>query len=135
VHKAAMTTVLVIDDETINAEALAYLLAGEGMNVLTATDGKAGLRLIAQCRPDVIVTDFMMPIMTGLELAQTLRSDPDTDDAAIPLLLLTAAQADIGRRYPDMFDVVLEKPCQPKDFVAAAQRLVQGRGRAAADGS
>lgn len=120
-----MATVVVIDDETMNADALAFMLAAEGLEVLTAADGEAGLRLIAEVRPDVVVTDFMMPIMTGLELAQALRADAAHANAAIPLILLTAAQAEIGRSHPELFDVVFEKPCPPNEIVAAVLRLSQ----------
>lgn len=120
-----MATVVVIDDETMNADALAFMLAAEGLAVRTAADGAAGLSLIGEVRPDVVITDFMMPVMTGLELARALRADPAL--AHIPLILLTAAQAEIGRRHPDLFDVVFEKPCWPKDIVAAVQRLIERR--------
>ncbi|TXI90257.1 Response regulator [Cupriavidus sp. H19C3] len=118
-----MATVVVIDDETMNADALAFMLAAEGLTVRTAADGAAGLSLIGEVMPDVVITDFMMPVMTGLELARALRADPAL--AHIPLILLTAAQAEIGRRHPDLFDVVFEKPCWPKEIVAAVRRLIE----------
>lgn len=124
-----MATVVVIDDETMNADALAFMLAAEGLEVRTAADGEAGLRLIAEIRPDVIVTDFMMPIMTGLELAQALRADSAHADAGIPLILLTAAQAEIGRRHPELFDIVFEKPCSPEEIVASVLRLAHQKSK------
>ncbi len=64
-----------------------------------------------------------MPVMTGLELARRLRADGDT--AHIPLILLSAAQAEIGRQHPHLFDVVFEKPCSPWDVLAAVKRVVE----------
>ncbi|CAG2160984.1 response regulator [Cupriavidus numazuensis] len=118
-----MATVVVVDDETMNADALAFMLSAVGLTVRTAADGEAGLRLIAESHPDLVITDFMMPVMTGLELAQKLQSEVDT--AAIPVILLTAAQADIGRRHPHLFDAVFEKPCLPSEILAAVSRLLE----------
>ncbi|MGO4762491.1 response regulator [Cupriavidus sp. 2KB_3] len=117
-----MATVVVIDDETMNADALAFMLAAEGLEVKTAADGEAGLRLIAEVKPDVIITDFMMPVMTGLELAKAVRANPA--QAHIPVILLTAAQSEIGRRHPELFDAVFEKPCLPREIISAVLRLL-----------
>ncbi|WP_354677863.1 response regulator [Cupriavidus plantarum] len=114
-----MLSVVLVDDELVSAQALAILLAGAGLKVRIAEDGETGLRLISESRPDVVVTDFMMPTMTGLELARALRGGPDENTSRIPLILLSAAQADIGRQHPDMFDVILEKPCHPDQVLAA----------------
>ncbi|WP_130392888.1 response regulator [Cupriavidus agavae] len=121
-----MATVVVIDDETMNADALAFLLAAEGLDVHTAADGAAGLLLIAKVKPAVVITDFMMPIMTGLELAKAMRSN--TAFQHIPLILLTAAQADVGRQHPEYFDEVFEKPCLPAEIIHAVLRLARVRG-------
>ena len=122
-----MATVVVIDDETMNADALAFMLEAEGLEVRTAADGEEGIRLVAGLVPDVVITDFMMPVMTGLEVAQALRADQAV--AHIPIILLTAAQAEIGRQHPHLFDVVLEKPCLPVDVIDIVMRLARdGRG-------
>lgn len=120
-----MATVVVIDDETMNADALAFMLSAEGLTVKTAADGEAGYRLIVETRPDLIITDFMMPVMTGLELAQKLRACADT--AHIPVVLLTAAQAEIGRQHPHLFDAVFEKPCLPAAILTTVMHLLANR--------
>ncbi|WP_354678138.1 response regulator [Cupriavidus plantarum] len=117
-----MATVVVIDDETMNADALAFLLSAEGYSVRTAADGEAGLRLVMETTPDLVITDFMMPVMTGLELAQQLKANRDT--AHIPLILFTAAQADVGRRHPQFFDAVFQKPCPPPEILGAVSRIL-----------
>ena len=60
----------------------------EGYDVLTATDGEEGLRLIEQSTPDLVVLDVMMPGVDGLEACRRIKSDPRT--RAIPVLLFTA---------------------------------------------
>ncbi|WP_423194750.1 response regulator [Cupriavidus sp. H18C2] len=117
-----MAAVVVIDDEEMNADALAFMLAAEGMSVRTATNGEAGLQLIAEERPDLVITDFMMPVMTGLEFAEKLRANAATAD--IPVILLSAAQANIGRQHPHLFNVVFEKPCHPPRIIEAISQLL-----------
>ena len=129
-----MATVVVIDDETMNADALAFMLSAEGVRVVTAADGAEGLRVIATESPDVVVTDFMMPVMTGFELARALRTEPQyAAYANLPLILLTAAQAQIGRSHPDLFDAVLEKPCPPTEVIATVLAWVGKRSRQGAE--
>lgn len=117
-----MATVVVVDDETINADALAVMLALEGIRAITAADGAEGLRIIAAEKPDAVITDFMMPIMSGLEMAKAMRADSLL--AKIPLVLLTAAQAEIGYRHPDLFDAVFKKPCAPGHVIARLLELM-----------
>ncbi|MWL91546.1 response regulator [Cupriavidus sp. SW-Y-13] len=120
-----MATVVVIDDETMNADALAFVLAAEGLEAHIAADGAAGLRVIYEVKPDVVITDFMMPVMTGFELARVLRANIET--ASLPLILLTAAQANLGREHPELFDAVFEKPCMPPEVIAAVHRLIDSK--------
>jgi CheY-like chemotaxis protein len=83
-----MTTLVVVDDETLITEFLTFLFQNEGFTVHTASNGKEGLDVIARTRPDLVVTDLMMPIMSGVDLAGRLRQ---TDDLRhIPVILCSA---------------------------------------------
>ncbi|CAG9185624.1 response regulator [Cupriavidus pampae] len=117
-----MATVVVVDDESINADALAVMLSMEGIRAITAADGAEGLRIIAAEVPDAVITDFMMPVMSGFEMAVAMRADSLL--SKIPLVLLTAAQAEIGHCHPDLFDAVFEKPCVPARIIARLFELM-----------
>lgn len=117
-----MATIVVVDDEALNTDALTFLLVAEGMTVRTASDGAEALSLITECLPDLVITDFMMPIMTGLDLAQVLKAHIITSH--IPIILLTAAQTDIGRQHENLFDMVFQKPCPPPDILRAIFKLI-----------
>jgi len=117
-----VATVVVVDDETMNADALAMMLVMEGFRAITAADGAEGLRVIAAEVPDIVITDFMMPIMSGLEMAKAMRADALL--SKIPLVLLTAAQAEIGYRHPHLFDAVFKKPCVPAHVIARLFELL-----------
>ncbi|MHC5029111.1 MAG: response regulator, partial [Planctomycetota bacterium] len=80
--------ILVVDDEAHIVQVLSFKLGNAGYEVLTAVDGEEGLDLALSERPDLIITDFQMPYMTGLELCNALASNPETK--SIPVLMLTA---------------------------------------------
>lgn len=103
-----MTTILVVDDEYLIADILSFALEDEGFMVVTASNGEKGLEVLDRERPDLIITDFMMPVMDGLEFAAAVRVLPSCKD--LPIILMSGAQAHIGMQRSDLFDAVLPKP-------------------------
>ena len=83
-----MATVLVADDNRANREALAVLLESAGHRVLRAADGREALSRAREARPDLVISDVLMPLMDGYELARRLRAEPAT--AAVALMFYTA---------------------------------------------
>jgi len=81
-------TLLVVDDEVGVTEALQDLLSDEGFAVLTARNGKDGLKRIGEKRPDLILLDYMMPVMDGRQLLLALQADATHQD--IPVILMSA---------------------------------------------
>lgn len=81
-------TILIADDEPYITYMLASRLAESGLEVLTAANGEEALALAVERLPRVIVSDFQMPRMSGLDLARRLKERPDT--AGIPIVMLTA---------------------------------------------
>ena len=69
---------------------VAFRLARLGLHVSVEADGQAGLAAVRELRPDLVVLDWMMPRMNGLEVCPPLRTDPDPSLARTPVLLLTA---------------------------------------------
>ena len=84
-----MSTLLVVDDDQTILETLQALLELEGYRVLTAADGEQGLRVAREQRPDLIVSDMMMPRMDGLEMIARLRGM--TGSRAVPIVLISSA--------------------------------------------
>jgi len=81
--------VLVVDDLSTVRKVVARILANIGVsNILQAKDGQEAFELVQRDRPDVIITDWEMPRLTGIELVKKLRGIPET--AAIPVLLITS---------------------------------------------
>jgi threonine synthase len=83
--------VVVIEDKPDAARLISRILQSRGSyQVECATDGAAGLELVRQVQPDVIITDLMMPGMDGFEVIDTLKADPDLN--RIPIIVLTAKE-------------------------------------------
>lgn len=115
---SSIRPILVVDDEIPIIELLRDLLEDEGFVVLTATNGTAALKLVQQHVVGMIITDQMMPQLTGTELAEQLRNDPQT--AAIPLLLLSAA---LPEKTSDHFVAFVQKPFNIDDILLQVRRV------------
>lgn len=81
--------VLYVEDEPIIRKIISILLERAGVQVRTAGDGREGVKVALEWRPDLILMDLMMPVMNGFEATQTLRADPRTQQT--PILAYSAA--------------------------------------------
>lgn len=82
-------TVVYVEDEPAVQRLVEFWLEDAGFRVLLAADGAAGLALVRSERPDLVVTDALMPVMTGDELVEVLQADPRLQ--SIPIIMATAA--------------------------------------------
>src|SRR3712207_4608113 len=87
--------VLVVEDDPDVADLVVLALERAGFELWTETDGTAGLAHALQQRPDVVILDWVMPGMTGVEVCRALRADPRTERTAILLLTSRTQEADI----------------------------------------
>ena len=117
-------TVLIVEDDPVILRLLEVNFELEGMEVLLAGDGADGLELAKERRPDLVVTDIMMPKLSGIELVESLRADPMT--AGIPIILLSAkAQtADLKAGMDAGADDYVTKPFEPLDLLDRANSLL-----------
>jgi CheY-like chemotaxis protein len=122
-----MTTILVVDDEFLITDILVDVLEEDGFRVLTASNGRKALEILDKETPALVVTDFMMPLMNGLELAQAIKANPGW--AQIPVILLSGAQGAIARGYPDLFVAVYDKPFRIEAVVAMVREIIGNPSR------
>ncbi len=115
-----MTHVLVVDDDPVVADLVAFRLGRMGLEVSVESDGEAGLAAARQLRPDLVVLDWMMPRMNGLEVCRALREDPDAGLAATPVLLLTAKaqEPDLERGFAAGATDFVAKPFSTGELVS-----------------
>lgn len=87
--------VLVVEDEPAQREVLAYNLEAEGFRVTRAENGEEGMLIVAEDPPDVVVLDWMMPQLSGIEVCRRIKMSPDT--RAIPIIMLSAKSEEIDK--------------------------------------
>ncbi len=88
-------TVLIVEDEPAQVEVLAYNLKAEGFHLITADNGEDALSLVYEYMPDLIVLDWMMPHISGIEVCRRLKTRPET--RSIPIIMLSARSEEIDR--------------------------------------
>lgn len=92
---AGEPTVLVVEDEPAQREVLAYNIRAEGFQVLTAEAGDEALVVVRETPPDVIILDWMLPHVSGIEVCRQLKSVGDT--ARIPIIMLSARSEEVDK--------------------------------------
>jgi CheY-like chemotaxis protein len=113
--------VLIVDDEFGIVEALSDVLGEEGYAVSTARNGKDALKRVSETKPNLIICDYMMPVMDGLQFIEELRKT----DATTPIVLMTAVKRDqlpAGLRV----EQVLQKPFGVDVLLDVVKKLVKG---------
>ena len=126
-------TVLIVEDEPSQREVLAYNLKAEGFEVITADNGDDALLLVEEQEPDLILLDWMMPNLSGIEVCRRLKSRRET--RSIPILMLSARSEDVDkvRGLETGADDYLVKPYSVVELIARVRSHLR-RIRAAAIG-
>jgi len=119
--------VLVVDDEIHIVHVVAIKLRNNGFEVIAADNGAEGLKLALAEKPDIIVTDYQMPVMTGIELVEQLRRNEDTKDT--PVIMLTARSFAIPQQQQDDLRIsgCLSKPFSPKELLGNIEDILYQR--------
>jgi DNA-binding response OmpR family regulator len=107
------TTILVVEDEAHIRRVLEYNLKLDGFEVCLAEDGAAGLKLARENKPDIILLDWLMPVMNGLQVLAELKTDSSTEH--IPVFMLTAKGMlnDVTQAIEMGADDYITKPFNP----------------------
>ena len=114
--------ILVVDDEVQIVRVLRGYLERAGFAVLTANDGREGLRLARQERPDLVILDLMLPGMDGLDVCRALRKDSE-----LPIIMLTARVEETDRLIGLELgaDDYVTKPFSPREVVARVRAVLR----------
>jgi DNA-binding response OmpR family regulator len=109
-------TILVGDDDEIIVDLVRFRLERDGYRVITVGDGEEALKAAREHRPDLCVLDVMMPKLSGVEVLQELRRDPDL--ARLPVILLTARgqDVDLDRGFDAGANDYVTKPFSPSEL-------------------
>lgn len=123
-----MSTILLADDRDETREAYAALLRASGYTALCASNGHEACMLARDLRPDLIVMDLEMPVLSGWDAARILKSDPSTADIPIVALSAVASPEEAHPGHSECgFDDVWTKPFPPDRLMEEAERRVRAR--------
>ena len=121
----AAKTVIYVEDEPAVQRLVAFWLEDAGFRVLLAGDGAQGMELIRSTKPDLVVTDALMPVLTGDELVEQLQEDPELRH--IPIIMATAAASPL--RVRKMMNLgcksVVAKPMEEESFLEAVYAALE----------
>jgi len=117
-----MQRIVVIEDEDAIANAVAVRLRGEGYEVRVASDGRAGIELVEQATPDLVILDVMLPGIDGLEVCRRIQREKP-----VPVLMLTAldTETDLLVGLGVGADDYMTKPFSPREMVARVKALLR----------
>ena len=125
--------IYIVEDEPAQVEMLSYNLGKEDFQVVVAETGEEALLLVAEAAPDLVILDWMLPDVSGIEVCRQLRSRPES--RRIPIIMLTARgeEADRVRGLETGADDYVVKPYSPAEIVARVRALLRRTRPALAD--
>lgn len=118
-------TILVVDDETAIREMLGFVLTQEGYNYQAAADAEQAWQRLNESHPDLILLDWMLPGISGVDLARRLKREPNT--RSLPLIMLTARddEEDKVRGLNVGADDYITKPFSPTELIARVKAVLR----------
>ncbi|MDH4118114.1 MAG: response regulator [Acidimicrobiia bacterium] len=120
----ADTTILIAEDDPDIRDLVVFRLERAGWQVLEAGDGEQALEIIRSKKPDLVIVDWMMPVMSGIELISELREDPETGSLPILMLSARAQETDIVHGFTSGANDYLTKPFSPQELFLRVQALL-----------
>ncbi len=121
-------TVLVVEDDPTILQLLEVNFEMEGFIVVRAEDGEQGLAAARETKPDVVVSDVMMPKMSGLELVKALKASPETRSIPVILLSAKAQGTDVRGGLEAGADDYVTKPFEPLDLIDRVNAVLLRNG-------
>ncbi|XOV81620.1 MAG: phosphate regulon transcriptional regulator PhoB [bacterium] len=121
-------SIMVVEDEPEIRELLSFTITRAGHDVVTAESAEQALQLLDRGLPELLVIDWMLPGMSGVDLAKRLRLDELT--ASLPIIMLTARgeEADKLKSFDSGVDDYVTKPFSPKELMARVKALLRRTG-------
>jgi CheY-like chemotaxis protein len=120
-----MPTVLVVDDEFGIVDVVETVLTDEGYRVLTACNGRQGLERLSAEKPDVVLLDFMMPILGGAEMLAAMAAEPAYRH--IPVIMISSLAEKVIAEKCTGYVAYLRKPFRATALLSTIARVLGGR--------
>lgn len=120
-------SILIVDDEFGLAEMLREMLRESGYEVTLAINGRLAFEILGEGRVDLVLTDMMMPVMDGVELATAMRRDDQ--HRRTPIIMMTSLPTALPPQPEGLFDAVLRKPFTPDLLLETMNSCLGDRGK------
>lgn len=120
-----MITILVVEDTASEMKLISNYLKEGGYNIISAPNGKEALLKTLTEKPDVVITDLVMPEMSGLELCRSLRKNPNTQK--LPIIACTSKNQELDRMWgiKQGIDVYVTKPFTQDEIIHAVESVLK----------
>src|SRR5690242_1442079 len=128
---SAAPTVYFIDDSATMREVIKIAFRRENMNVLATHDAVLALTEIEEKRPDIVITDVIMPEKDGYEVCQFIKSHPELCDTPVILMSGVVNRTVAEKAFAVKADELLRKPFQPQDLITRVKHLLKPKGQPA----
>jgi len=116
--------ILIADDEPNIVVSLEFLMKQRGYEVRVVNDGAEALRVVADFRPDLILLDVMMPSVSGYDICQKVRENPDWQDIRIVMLSAKGRDIEVTKGMAVGADAYVTKPFSTRDLIAKVGELL-----------
>ena len=123
--QTSKASVLIVEDEPDISEVIRYNLSRAGYRVRNTLDGEEGLIMIKEEKPDVLILDWMLPSVSGLEICRALRRQKDTRDIGIIILTARGEELDRVQGLESGADDYISKPFSPAELVARVASVLR----------
>jgi len=123
-----VATILIVEDHSTMREAMRLVLEEAGHDVEEASDGETGLAAVRAHPPDVMLLDLNIPVVSGAEVLEALREDPDTADVLVVVVTATGEEGR-GSVIARGADGYITKPFSPLALLRTVERVLRGSSR------
>jgi two-component system alkaline phosphatase synthesis response regulator PhoP len=120
-------TILIADDNLTNVELIEAYLSEMDCRIAVATDGRQTVEKVAECQPDLILLDIMMPKLSGFEVCRIIKQDPDTRHIMILMVTALRELGDVERAVAAGCDDFLSKPINKLELLKRVENMLKLR--------
>ena len=121
----AKKIIMIVDDEVNILKVVEDILEPEGYNVVKANSGFEALKILKKIKPDLILVDYYMPEMSGVELCEKIRADSKLKDIKLAFLTVGTFSL-VSEKYLERMDVIdiIKKPFEYKDIISRVKKII-----------
>ncbi|MEO8422379.1 MAG: response regulator [Actinomycetota bacterium] len=122
-----MASILIVEDHPTMRDAMRLVLEEDGHQVEEASDGEAGIQMVRDHAPDVVLLDLNIPVVPGAEVLETLKADPATAEVLVVVVTATGEEGRL-KALSQGADGYITKPFSPLALLRTVERVLRGPG-------